>query len=115
MSSSNADTLHSVARRMAAAGRLPGIVEYRGRLCRSVDSIASIIASDADLAWAAIQHAIGRDWEVDINFMGMVEVTRIAGLGPNILMSRVDGTTALSVLLAVERACDAAEANGGGR
>ena len=105
------DTLHEVARRMAAAGRLPGItlsteleVPVRDRF---------YAASEGDLMHAAIQHADSKEWTVRI---GLGAVVVIYLRQDNTLFKAGErGTTAMSVLLAVEKACDAAEANGGGR
>ncbi len=99
------DTLHSVARRMAAAGRLPGI-EWDD-LVKGLYPLqkASRLrpATEAELAWAAIQHAMDRKWPIGIDpLQGLTSVWSTPFI-------RQDGTTALSVLLAVERACDAAE------
>lgn len=106
------DTLHSVARRMAAAGRLPGIA-----LSQFGDSVWSITprreASEGDLMHAAIQHAMSKKWHVRfIHRHTPFDGSYVEVIGP-LLLQAADGTTALSVLLAVEKACDAAE--GGGR
>lgn len=110
------DTLHEVARRMAAAGRLPGLAEgARGRMCRPDESTPDwwAVASEGDLMCAAIQHADSKEWTVRI---GLGAVVVIYLRQDNTLFKAGErGTTAMSVLLAVEKACDAAEANGGGR
>ena len=57
------DTLHEVARRMAAAGRLPGLAEgARGRMCRPDESTPDwwAVASEGDLMHAAIRRSVRR-------------------------------------------------------
>lgn len=105
------DTLHSVARRMAAAGRLYWTTNANQPLQPSPFA-GGLDASEAALAWAATQYAISRGWRIINNEAGKTKIaTQFGyeqdGFSENIVT--VDGTTALSVLLAVERACDAAE------
>ncbi len=106
------DTLHEVARRMAAAGRLPGLAEgARGRMCRPDESTPDwwAVASEGDLMCAAIQHAMSKKWLVRfIHRLPPLDGSYVDVIGP-LLLAAADGTTALSVLLAVEKACDAAE------
>lgn len=116
MSSSNADTLNDVARRMFDAGRLPGIRWRNGVPCNEAAPCND--ASDGDLMHAAIQHAMSRGWYV--HFDGAEESPGVTVSGWYAVggvwkqtAATEPGTTALSVLLAVERACEASEGGAG--
>ncbi len=101
------DTLHSVARRMAAAGRLPGIEwdDLAKRLYPLQSKSRLNPTAAAELAWAAIQHARSKGWSVKFIPRQSACSREYVDVGG----SWVFGHDVLSVLLAVERACDAAE------
>lgn len=97
------DTIHTVARRMAKAGRLPGLdADHPTGVWKGC-----IPASDADIAWAAIQYADDQTWAIEIG-LGAVVISYVNPMETRFKVCE-HGTTALSVLLAVERACEASK------
>ncbi len=106
------DTLHSVARRMAAAGRLPGLLFDHRKANESDPRIYTAwgeVAMEDDLMCAAIREITKRPFQIRLDSINGCLIADFDGR----FVAAANGTTALSVLLAVELACNAAE--GGGR